>query len=134
MQNPRRRADPPAGSSADWGDPNADDEALRAACRFPSHFPIKSLPEKRNPRLESQTERQIGQFPVEQRRIENSGSDMMPEQETLFHIVHGRTGQKNAELIAKETGCKLTVINPLAYDWTKEMIHIAKALADGQTH
>lgn len=24
--------------------------ALRAACRFPSHFPIKSLPEKRNPR------------------------------------------------------------------------------------
>lgn len=42
--------------------------------------------------------------------------------------------QKNAELIAKETGCKLTVINPLAYDWTKEMIHIAKALADGQTH
>nr|WP_129731607.1 zinc ABC transporter substrate-binding protein [Parabacteroides goldsteinii] len=42
--------------------------------------------------------------------------------------------QKNAELIAKETGCKLTVINPLAYDWSKEMIHIAKALADGQTH
>lgn len=42
--------------------------------------------------------------------------------------------QKNAELIAKETGCKLTVINPLAYHWAKEMIHIAKALADGQTH
>ena len=42
--------------------------------------------------------------------------------------------QKNAELIARETGCKLTVINPLAYDWSKEMIHIAKALADGQTH
>ena len=42
--------------------------------------------------------------------------------------------QKNAELIAGETGCKLTVINPLAYDWSKEMIHIAKALADGQTH
>lgn len=42
--------------------------------------------------------------------------------------------QKNAELIAHETGCKLTVINPLAYDWSEEMIHIAKALADGQTH
>lgn len=42
--------------------------------------------------------------------------------------------QKNAELIAKETGCKLTVINPLAYHWSKEMIHIAKALADGQAH
>lgn len=42
--------------------------------------------------------------------------------------------QKNAELIAHETGCKLTVVNPLAYDWSEEMIHIAKALADGQTH
>ena len=42
--------------------------------------------------------------------------------------------QKNAELIAKETGCKLTVINPLDYHWAKEMIHITKALADGQTH
>lgn len=42
--------------------------------------------------------------------------------------------RKNAELVAKETNCKLTVINPLAYDWPKEMIHIAKALADGQTH
>lgn len=42
--------------------------------------------------------------------------------------------QKNAELIAKETGCKLTVINPLTYHWSKEMIHIAKALADGQAH
>ncbi|MDD2436739.1 MAG: zinc ABC transporter substrate-binding protein [Massilibacteroides sp.] len=42
--------------------------------------------------------------------------------------------QKNAELIAKETNCKLVVINPLAYDWKKEMIHIAQALADGETY
>lgn len=41
--------------------------------------------------------------------------------------------QKNAELIAKETGCKLVVINPLSFDWHAEMINIAKALADGQT-
>lgn len=40
--------------------------------------------------------------------------------------------QKNAELIAKETGCRLIPINPLDYDWCKEMIHIAKSLADGQ--
>ena len=40
--------------------------------------------------------------------------------------------QKNAELIAKETGCRLIPINPLDYDWGKEMIHIAKSLADGQ--
>ncbi len=38
--------------------------------------------------------------------------------------------QKNAELIAKETNCRLVRINPLAYDWKKEIIHIAKALAD----
>lgn len=38
--------------------------------------------------------------------------------------------QKNAELIAKETKCHLVPINPLAYDWHKEMLHIAKALAD----
>ena len=37
-----------------------------------------------------------------------------------------------AELIAKETGCRLIPINPLDYDWSKEMIHIAKSLADGQ--
>lgn len=41
--------------------------------------------------------------------------------------------QKNAELIAKETGCKLVTINPLDINWNKEMIHIAKSLADGQT-
>lgn len=41
--------------------------------------------------------------------------------------------QKNAELIAGETGCRLVRINPLDYNWKKEMIHIAKSLADGQT-
>lgn len=40
--------------------------------------------------------------------------------------------QKNAELIAKETGCRLVVINPLDYQWSKELIHIAKALVDEQ--
>lgn len=40
--------------------------------------------------------------------------------------------QKNAELIAKETGCQLVTINPLAYTWNTELIHIAKALRDGQ--
>lgn len=38
--------------------------------------------------------------------------------------------QKNAEIIARETGCDLVTINPLAYDWKKEMIHITKALAN----
>lgn len=42
--------------------------------------------------------------------------------------------QKNAELIAKETHCRLVTINPLDYNWSKEMIHVAKALADGQSN
>ncbi|MDL2265903.1 zinc ABC transporter substrate-binding protein [Parabacteroides sp. OttesenSCG-928-G21] len=38
--------------------------------------------------------------------------------------------RKNAELIAKETNCRLVTINPLAYEWADEMIHIAKSLAN----
>ena len=41
--------------------------------------------------------------------------------------------KKNAELIARETGCNLVSINPLAYDWSGEMINIANALTDGET-
>lgn len=43
--------------------------------------------------------------------------------------------QKNAELIAKETGCRLVTINPLSYNWHDEMIRLATILAgkDGQT-
>ncbi len=41
--------------------------------------------------------------------------------------------QKNAELIAKGTGCRLVKINPLDYHWNTELIQIAKALADGET-
>lgn len=42
--------------------------------------------------------------------------------------------QKNAELIARETGSELIRINPLAYNWNEEMITIAKALSHGKTH
>ena len=38
--------------------------------------------------------------------------------------------RKNAELVAKETGCRLITINPLSYDWEKEIVHIAQALSD----
>jgi len=38
--------------------------------------------------------------------------------------------QKNAELIAKETNCRLVPINPLSYDWKEEMLRIAQALAN----
>ncbi len=38
--------------------------------------------------------------------------------------------EKSAEVVAKETGAKSYVINPLSYDWDKELIIIAKILAE----
>ncbi|GHT54767.1 zinc ABC transporter substrate-binding protein [Bacteroidia bacterium] len=73
--------------------------------------------------------------------IENDGKEPSPEQikklvetvkslqvKTIF--VQQEFDRKNAEAIAQETGCKLVVINPLAYGWNEEMIRIAQALAD----
>ena len=36
--------------------------------------------------------------------------------------------QRNAQLIASELGIQIVPINPLGYDWTEEMIRVAKAL------
>ena len=36
--------------------------------------------------------------------------------------------QRNAQLIARELNLNIVPINPLSYDWDKEMIHVAKAL------
>lgn len=51
------------------------------------------------------------------------------ESGTKVIFIQQEFDSKNAEIIAKETGCKLVVINPLAYDWDKELINIAKALS-----
>jgi ABC-type metal ion transport system, periplasmic component/surface adhesin len=40
--------------------------------------------------------------------------------------------KKNAEMIAEATKCRLVVINPLSYEWSKEMIKIAQALSDNE--
>lgn len=37
--------------------------------------------------------------------------------------------RRNAEIIAKEAGAQVVPINPLAYDWEKEMIRTAEALS-----
>ncbi|NDV57591.1 metal ABC transporter solute-binding protein, Zn/Mn family [Bacteroides sp. 519] len=36
--------------------------------------------------------------------------------------------ERNAEMIAQQTDTKIIPINPLSYDWEKEMIHIAQSL------
>jgi zinc transport system substrate-binding protein len=81
------------------------------------------------------------EFNIRQLCIEMDGKEPTPAQlkelvdmARLYNaqiiFVQKEFDRKNAELIAKETGCRLVTINPLAYGWSEEMIHIAKALAD----
>ena len=85
------------------------------------------------------------EFNLTQLSIEMDGKEPTPAQlKTLVEtarkddvkivFIQKEFDKKNAEIIAKETGCKLVSINPLDYQWHDEMIHIAKALADGETH
>lgn len=37
--------------------------------------------------------------------------------------------RRNAEIIARETGTQIVLINPLAYDWEKEIWHVAHTLS-----
>lgn len=37
--------------------------------------------------------------------------------------------RRNAELIAQQTGTQVVDVNPLAYDWQAEMLHVAQALS-----
>ena len=73
--------------------------------------------------------------------IETDGKEPSPEQLKLLIETAKEKGvkivfiqqefdRKNAESIAKETGCRLIEINPLSYDWGEEMLNIAKALSD----
>jgi zinc transport system substrate-binding protein len=80
-------------------------------------------------------------YGLTQYSIEADGKEPSPEQlKTLMEIakekgiktvfIQREFDRKNAESVAKETGCCLIVINPLSYDWGKEMLHIAQALSD----
>ena len=86
------------------------------------------------------------EFGLQQLCIELDGKEPSPAQlkrliETAAQskakvvFVQQEFDQKNAELIAKETGCRLVKINPLSYNWHDEMIRLATILAgkDGQT-
>ena len=44
-------------------------------------------------------------------------------------LIQKEFDKENAEIIAKETGCKIIQIDPLAYNWPEQMIEIAKKLA-----
>jgi len=72
--------------------------------------------------------------------IETDGKEPSPEQlKTLIEtakekgiktvFIQQEFDRKNAELIAKETGARLTVINPLSYGWGEELLHITHSLS-----
>lgn len=83
------------------------------------------------------------EFNLTQLCIEMDGKEPSPAQLKLLVdtardndaavvFVQREFDQKNAEIIAKEVGCRLITINPLNYNWDKEMIHIAKSLVYGK--
>ena len=80
-------------------------------------------------------------YGLTQYAIEMDGKEPSPEQlrqlvdfaqkesiRTVF--IQQEFDRKNAEIIAKETGCRIEVINPLSYRWSEEIIRIAKILSD----
>lgn len=80
------------------------------------------------------------EFGLHQLCIEQDGKEPSPAQlkeliktardlQAKVVFVQQEFDQKNAELIAKETGCRLVRINPLAYDWKEEMLNLAKYIA-----
>lgn len=54
--------------------------------------------------------------------------DQVNELNVKVIFVQKEFDERNAEIIAKETGCKIVSINPLAYDWKTEMLTLAEAL------
>ncbi|MDR0542024.1 MAG: zinc ABC transporter substrate-binding protein [Dysgonamonadaceae bacterium] len=80
-------------------------------------------------------------YGLTQYAIETEGKEPSPEQlkqivdlvkkesiRTVF--IQQEFDRKNAEIIARETGCRLEVINLLTYHWSEEVIRIAKILSD----
>ena len=80
-------------------------------------------------------------YGLTQYAIETDGKEPSPEQlkqlvdrakresiRTVF--IQQEFDRKNAEIIARETGSRLVVINPLSGQWSEEVIRIAKVLSD----
>lgn len=55
--------------------------------------------------------------------------DLAKENNVKTVFIQEEFDKKNAEQIAKETGCRLVVINPLSYNWSEEIIKIAQELS-----
>ena len=77
----------------------------------------------------------LKQFPIEAEGKEPSPFQLkqliekVRSEEVKVVFVQREFDKKQAEAIARETGCRIVEIAPLAYDWPEEMIHIARNLA-----
>lgn len=78
-------------------------------------------------------------YGLEQLTIEKDGKEPSPRhlaeltelcktKSVRIIFVQQEFDRKNAELIARETGTRITEINPLSYEWGKEMLKIAQTL------
>lgn len=84
-------------------------------------------------------------YSLQQISIEEGGKEPSPthlqelirtcrQKQVRVVFVQQEFDQRNAEVIAQELNLKIVPINPLAYDWEKEMIHIAKSLSKSDNH
>ena len=78
-------------------------------------------------------------YSLQQISIEEGGKEPSPthlqelmktcrQKKARIVFVQQEFDQRNAEVIAQELNLKIVPINPLSYNWDKEMVAIAKAL------
>lgn len=77
---------------------------------------------------------------LEQLSIERDGKEPSPLQlkelieeaqskQVNVVFIQQEFDKKNAEIVARDLNCPVVSINPLAYDWKEEILHIVKALS-----
>lgn len=82
-------------------------------------------------------------YSLQQISIEEGGKEPSPthlqelmnlcrQKQVRVVFVQQEFDQRNAEVIAQQLQLKIVAINPLTYDWDKEMIHIAKSLSKNE--
>lgn len=59
--------------------------------------------------------------------------DRCKKEQVRVIFIQPEFDRHNAEIIAQQTGARIVPINPLSYDWEKEMLHIAQALAGSKS-
>ena len=78
----------------------------------------------------------LRQFPIEEAGKEPTPAklkallDICRKEKINIIFVQPEFDQRNAELIARQTGTRIVPINPLSYEWQDVLVGVAKALAE----